>query len=240
MREMDGIHVWIGIGLLGPLLLGIVMIPLRTLTPASNLAFVFLAFTIVVAELGGRTAALVTAVASATSLDFFLTEPYLRLTMDRNDDVIAFLALGGCGLIAAAFGKRRGRWTEVARRAGDNLDIVRMLIWQLRGNAPLDEALETLRQTFRLRATALRDANERVVAIAGAAAEGLAIPMTRLDPDRLVPVGDLRGRIPIGPKGIRLPAAGGRLRLRSETGTVALDLWAGAGTELGPDELRTL
>ena len=78
MREVDEVHVWIGVGLLGSLLLGIALIPLRSLTPACNLAFAFLAFTIIVAELGGRMAALVTAVASATSLDFFLTEPYLR------------------------------------------------------------------------------------------------------------------------------------------------------------------
>jgi K+-sensing histidine kinase KdpD len=80
MREVD--HVWVGVGLLGSLLLGIALMPLRSLAPACNLAFVFLAFTIIVAELGGRMAALVTAVASAASLDFFLTEPYFRLTIN--------------------------------------------------------------------------------------------------------------------------------------------------------------
>ena len=70
--------------------------------------------------------------------------------------------------------------------------------------------------------------------MAGAEAEALSIPATRLDPDRLVPVGDARGRIPIGPNGVRLPAAGGRLRLRNEAGIVALDLWAGGAAELGP------
>ena len=51
--------------------------PGRTLTAAANLAFVFVAFTIVVAELGGRQAALVTALVSAMALNFFLAEPYL-------------------------------------------------------------------------------------------------------------------------------------------------------------------
>ena len=154
MREVD--HVWVGVGLLGSLLLGIALMPLRSLTPACNLAFAFLALTIIVAELGGRMAALVTALASATSLDFFLTEPYFRLTIARPDDLAAFLALAVCGLIAAAFGRRRGRWSEVARRAGDDLDIVRVLVWQLRGGAPLDETLETLRESFRLGALVLR------------------------------------------------------------------------------------
>ena len=48
-------------GTLGSMLLAIVLIPLRTQVAASNLAFVFIAFTIVVAELGGRGAALITA-----------------------------------------------------------------------------------------------------------------------------------------------------------------------------------
>ena len=239
MREVDEVHVWIGVGLLGSLLLGIALIPLRSLTPACNLAFAFLAFTIIVAELGGRMAALVTAVASATSLDFFLTEPYFRLTMTKPDDVVAFLALAACGLIAAAFGKRRGRWSEVARRAGDDLDIVRVLVWQLRGGAPLDETLETLRQSFRLRALVLRGPDERIVGTAGL--DGAPpIPAAPLDPDRLVPFEDDRGRIPIDVKGVRLPAAGGQLRLRSNAGMVALDLWAGDTDGLSGHEIRAL
>ena len=160
--------------------------------------------------------------------------------MTRSDDVVAFLALAVCGLIAAAFGRRRGRWSEVARRAGDDLDIVRVLVWQLRGGAPLDETLETLRESFRLRALALRGPDERVLATARRDDAPLPVPTTELDPDRLVPFEDRGGRIPIGVKGVRLPAAGGRLRLRSDAGVVALDLWAGDLDGLTPDEMRTL
>ena len=52
-------------GALGSLTLGAVLVPLRSHLAASNLAFVFIAFTIVVAELGGRVAALVTALCRA-------------------------------------------------------------------------------------------------------------------------------------------------------------------------------
>ena len=99
MRDENEARVWIVTGAVGAMVLGIVLIPLRTLTVAANLAFVFVAFTIIVAELGGRQAALVTAVVSAMSLNFFLTEPYLTLTISKPDDVIAFLAL------AALWGK---------------------------------------------------------------------------------------------------------------------------------------
>src|SRR5262249_55321762 len=98
---------WMAIGGFGALIFGGVPVPLRPVTSASNLAFAFLAFTIVIAEVGGRSAALLTAVVSAMSLNFFLTEPYLTLTITKPDDVVAFLALAVCGLIAAAFGRRR-------------------------------------------------------------------------------------------------------------------------------------
>jgi K+-sensing histidine kinase KdpD len=57
---------------------GMLLTTVRDLTTASNLAFVFLLWTIVVAELGGRGAALATAVISALSLNVFLTKPYFR------------------------------------------------------------------------------------------------------------------------------------------------------------------
>src|SRR5262249_32620298 len=80
MSREDPIEVWMATAGLGAVALGIALVPLRAVTSASNLAFVFLAFTVVVAELGGRGPALLAAVVSAMSLDFFLTEPYLRLT----------------------------------------------------------------------------------------------------------------------------------------------------------------
>jgi len=85
MARQDSESSWIAIGALGSMALGVGLIPLRTARSASNLAFAFLALTIVVAELGGRAAALATAVVSALSLNFFLTEPYLTLTIHRSE-----------------------------------------------------------------------------------------------------------------------------------------------------------
>ena len=157
-KQDDGL-VWIVTGGLGSMALAVLLIPLRTLTPASNLAFVFLAFTIVVAELGGRSAALVTALVSGMSLNFFLTEPYLTLAIEKRDDVIAFFALLGCGLIAAWFGKRRAALSEVASRAGTELDVLKKLVDQLRAGAPLDEILGDLQD--QLRAWGARAARRR-------------------------------------------------------------------------------
>src|SRR6266702_1197644 len=237
MKEQDEIRVWVVAGAAGSLVLSIVLIPFRTLTAASNLAFVFLAFTIVVAELGGRPAALVTAIVSAMSLNFFLTEPYLTLTITKPDDVIAFVALAACGLIAAAFGKRRERWSERAGRAGKELDLVKGLVEKLTDGIPLDEILGDLRRAFGLRAVALRDARERILAAVplGSTPE---VPAAQLTPDTLVPSDERRLRF--GARGLRLPEGGGRLSLRTDRGSVSLDLWEADVQGLSLDESRTL
>ena len=74
-----------GAGPLAAMLLGIFLIPLRGVTTASNLSFAFIALTLVVSKVGGRWAAVATALVSALSLNFFLTQPYLHLAIhDQN------------------------------------------------------------------------------------------------------------------------------------------------------------
>ena len=238
MRREDEIRVWIVAGALGSMALGVALIPLRSLTSASNLAFVFLGFTIIVAELGGRSAALVTALLSAMSLDFFLTEPYLTLTISKREDVVAFVALAACGLIAAAFGRRRERWSELAGRAGKDLDVVEKLVEQLRGGVSLDEILGELKRSFGLSAMVLRDAAERILAAVPAGSAPALIPEVQLAPDTLLPSDGSRLRV--GFRGLRLPEGGGRLRLGRDDGLVSLDLWEGDVQGFGLEESRTL
>ncbi len=238
MKEQDEIRVWVVAGAAGSLVLSIVLIPFRTLTAASNLAFVFLAFTIVVAELGGRPAALVTAIVSAMSLNFFLTEPYLTLTITKPDDVIAFLALAVCGLIAAAFGKRRERLSEVADRAGKELAILSRLVEQLRDGIPLDEVLGGLKGSFALGAIVLRGAEDRLLGAAPIGSGSTLFAESELDPDTLFPSHEARLRF--GARGLRLPEGGGRLRLQTNRGAVSLELWEADVQGLSLDESRTL
>ena len=189
MAKQDDGLMWMVAGGLGSMVLAVVLVPLRTLTPASNLAFVFLAFTIVVAELGGRAAALVTALVSGMSLNFFLTEPYLTLTIEKWDDVIAFFALIGCGLIAAWFGKRRAGLSEVVSRAGTELDVLKRLVDQLTAGAPLDEILGSLRQSFGLSALVLRDADDRSPRRGSGGFVTSVEPGSPADPGDTLPVG---------------------------------------------------
>jgi Domain of unknown function (DUF4118) len=150
MAREDTDLVWIVSGSLGAMALGIVLIPFRTLTVASNLAFVFLVFTIIVAELGGRAAGLATAVVSSLSLNFFLTTPYLSLTIHQPDDVIAFVALAVSGLVAAAFGLRRARSSELLGRTRHDVEALAQIAEALGAGAPLASVLEDVRRAFRL------------------------------------------------------------------------------------------
>lgn len=238
MSRTDDIRVWIVTGALGSMVLAIALIPLRTLVAASNLAFVFMAFTIIVAELGGRGPALVTALVSAMSLNFFLTEPYLTLSITKREDVIAFFALAACGLIAAAFGRRRERLSEAVGRADRELAILNRLVERARSGRPLDGQLQDLRTEFDLGGLVLREASGRVLAAAPSDAGSRSTPRLALSSDTLFAVDDVSPRI--GTKGLRLPEGGGRLTLQTARGAVSLDLWEGNDQGFGQDESRTL
>ena len=109
MKDHEDRTIYIAMGPLAAILLGFALMPLRDAVIASNFTFPFIILTILVAEFGGRPAAVATAIVSALSLDFFLTQPYMRLTIQGKHDITAFLGLAACGLVAAALASRRDR-----------------------------------------------------------------------------------------------------------------------------------
>jgi two-component system sensor histidine kinase KdpD len=229
--------IWLAVGVAGALALGVALTPLRGATAASNLAFAFLAFTVVIAELGGRGAALTTAVASTMSLNFFLMEPYLTLSIDKTDDAIAFVAMAACGLVVGSFGRRRVRSAAAVSRTRSDLDALRRIARRVEAGEPWDGVLDELRRAFGLERLALRGADERLLATAPADARATAIPTTLLEPEGLL-AADGRTLV-LGPRGFRLPEGGGRLRLAAAPG-VALDLWAGDAQGLPLDDRKAL
>jgi Domain of unknown function (DUF4118) len=104
---------------LGPIAavaLGALLIPFREIVPVSAFPFVFATLTVAASEWGGRGVGVATALCSALSLDFFLTKPYLTLEISDKHDVIAFVGLTICGLVAAGFGARNRRSSSQAGR----------------------------------------------------------------------------------------------------------------------------
>jgi two-component system sensor histidine kinase KdpD len=237
MSQNDRGAVWFVIGVGGAVTFGVMLTPLRTLTTASTLAFVFIALTIVVAEMGGRGPGLATAVVSALSLNFFLTEPYLSLEIDKPGDVAAFVALAACGLIAAAFGKRRVRTAEQVSRTRGDLEVLGRTAASLAARAPIEDVLEDLRRFFGLGGLVLRRADERLIAAAPASQAALPPPSTQLDPSTLV-ASNTRVHT-LGRTGFRFPQGGGRLPLQARE-PLLLDMWEGNTEGLTLDERRAL
>jgi hypothetical protein len=229
--------VWFVIGVGGAVALGVVLTSLRAVVSASNLAFVFIALTIVVAEMGGRGAGLATALVSALSLNFFLTEPYMSLEIHKPGDLGAFLALAACGLVAAAFGKRRVRTAEQATRTRGDLEVLGRITASLAARTPVEDVLEELRRSFGVGGLVLRRADERLIAAAPARQAELPPPSTQLEPSTLAPAGS--GEHRLGRTGFRFPEGGGRLPLPGRE-PVVLDLWEGNTEGLTLDERRAL
>jgi hypothetical protein len=207
--------------------MGMALVPLRGVTVASNFTFVFLALIIGVAELGGRGPALATAVSSALSLNFFLTEPYQRLTISSRDDVIAFVGLAGCGLLAAFLGAQRNERKAALRAAQGRLALLHTGLDQLESARPLDErmaeVLEALRAAGPVEAAVLRDTHDRVLG-ASKRAHALPVPERVLEPHGVLPPIDARvsGR----PKSVRLPRDGRRVAVLVMHRQVGwLDVW---------------
>ncbi len=198
---------YLALGPMAGILLGAALVPLRGYTTASNFAFVFVALTIVVAELGGRWAAVATALCSGLSLDFFLTEPYMQLTMYEKHDVIAVVGMTVCGLIAAAFGSQRGQRTAALAAVRGQLDLLHAALRE--GDATeaveprLSKILRVSRDALPLAAAVVRDERDQVLASSDPADERRPVPHAVLHPDALA-IPDEGGRIALAFGGRRL------------------------------------
>jgi hypothetical protein len=204
---------WAGGGVIAAVLLGMVLVPVRELTSASNLTFAFLALTIVVAELGGGAAAVATALASSLSLDFFLTRPYLRLEIANKHDLIAFLGLTACGLVAAAVGSHQSGRAAALRACRARGQLVRFGLEQLAKGIPRELALARVLDAslgaLPASDAAVHDTSGNLLAATGKA-RGRVAPTARLDVLATPSAAGEPGPA-LPPEGVRVPlVAGGR------------------------------
>ena len=174
---------------------------------------------------------------SALSLNFFLTEPYLSLAIDKPGDIAAFIALAACGLIAAAFGRRRVRTAAQVSRTRGELEVLGRTAASLAARAPIEDVLEDLRRAFGLGGLVLRRADEHLIAAAPPSQASLPPPSAELEPSTLAAT---HARVhELGRTGFRFPPGGGRLPLQGRDPLV-LDLWEGNTEGLTLDERRAL
>ncbi len=239
MKNSENLII-IAFGPLAAILLGMVLVPFRNVTSASNMTFLFLILTILIAEYGGRWAAFATALSSAVSLDFFLTEPYLRLAIKGIHDIIAFAGLTVCGLMVAAFSSRRGKDESELSSLHGQLDLLHAAASNLtsaaRLEAQLGKVLDALRSCFPLRAAAIRDESNKVLAAFAARSAATPVPAQVLSPQTLV----LNGTVTEGRQAVPFPSEGGRVILVGGGRHIGwMDLW-GNGAPATVEMRRTL
>jgi uncharacterized protein DUF4118 len=242
MRDDYESMFYLPAGPIAAIVLGTVLVPLRELTNSANFIFVFMILIIVVAEFGGRWAAIATAATSAMSLDFFLTRPYMSLMIEDKHDIVAFGGLMVCGLVAAAIGSRRGAAFEVLKATGARLDLLHGVLRQTEEAGPLEvrleEALRASREALPLAGLVLRDARGSVLATSGRSPEPRPDPALSILPDALLSPNVSGADLPR--RGLPLPAEGARLPLEAGGRQVGwLDLW-GDGTAANLQARRTL
>lgn len=237
MRPGQESLFYAGAGPLAALLLGAALVPLRGTTHASNLAFAFLVLTLVVAELGGHGASLATALTSALSLDFFLTQPYGRLSMSDKHDVLAFVGLAVSGLLVASLGSTRNRRIRELETQARRHESLRGLLRSWNGadigGAPMDRALRACADAFPVAAMVLRDPRDEAVWASGTAAGLRRLPAAHAIAASLAESHEPRDA-PFPEAGMRIPLAGPRGSLVGR-----LDVW-GNGAPADAEARRAL
>lgn len=241
MEESERLF-YLGAGPLAAILLGMALVPVREFTTASNFTFVFLVLTIAVAEFGGRWPAVATALCSALSLDFFLTQPYLRLAIEGKNDIIAFIGLTASGLLVAALAAQRADRNASLRSAREQLDLLHFALGQWGRGIPLEprlmEVLRDCRAAFSITGAVIRDKHNHVLAASEPKRAAMEVPAQVLDADTLLPPGAAGpGRIR---EGIAFPKEGVRLSLAVGSRQVGwLDVW-GSGAPASSQSLEGL
>ena len=112
--------------ILAPLLTCAILATFRDSVTAATAVLVLVLWVVAAAATGDRAAGILAAVSGGVWFDFFLTEPYLRLTIHGSDDVEATLLLVlislavteiACGATASSSRPRGARATSTASSA---------------------------------------------------------------------------------------------------------------------------
>jgi hypothetical protein len=115
------------IAALAPIAVAAAMVPLRDTVDNTNIAHGMVLVVLAAALTGGRAAGAVAAVTSALAFDFFLTRPYLSLTIDATDDVVTTVLLLPVGLLVGSVAVRGRRARAEVRAASDQMHRVHRL-----------------------------------------------------------------------------------------------------------------
>ncbi len=127
------------IGGIGPIVVAGALVALRNEVDNANLALALVVVVVVAAAAGGRGAGVLAAIVAAVSYDFFLTRPYLSLSIKSADDVETTIFLLVIGLLVGEIVVRARRTQRLAARGASEIARLHRVAELAVGGAPIDE-----------------------------------------------------------------------------------------------------
>jgi hypothetical protein len=126
---------------IGPIAVAGLLTLVRDDVDNANLALVMVLLVVTAGAVGGRGPGLFAAVITTLSYDFFLTKPYLSLTIDGADDIETTIILLVIGLIVGQIGVVARRHRSEAERGSDEVARLHRVAERAAGGAPVDEVV---------------------------------------------------------------------------------------------------
>ena len=132
----------VALAALAPIAVAAILVPLRDDFVSTNLALILVVFVVLGGVVAGRAGGALAAITAAISFDFFLTKPYLSLSINKADDVETTILLLIVGLIVGQIAVRSALHREAAERGRSEISrLSRVADLVARGEDPADVLL---------------------------------------------------------------------------------------------------
>jgi K+-sensing histidine kinase KdpD len=142
-KESSGIAI--SVGAIVAIALAGLLVPLRDWLAPTNVALLLAIVVVGAAMLGGRLAGASTSVAASLAFDFFHTQPYYSLRIDKREDVIASVLLLVLGLSVGELAVRRAGSQEQAQQHAQSASRLEQVAAIVAAGKDLDEVWPVVR-----------------------------------------------------------------------------------------------
>lgn len=112
----------------------------------ANVALILMAIVVVAGIVGGRVAGITVAVVASLSFNFFHTQPYQSLRINRGNDAITAALLFVSGLVVGEVANRHRQAKEVATSRGVEVERLHDLAHRVVETRPLAEVWDVVRR----------------------------------------------------------------------------------------------
>lgn len=112
----------------------------------ANVALILMAIVVVAGILGGRVAGITVALTASLSFNFFHTQPYQSLRIDRGNDAITAALLFISGLVVGEVANRRRKANKVATSRSVEVERLHDLARRVAEARPLAEVWDAVRR----------------------------------------------------------------------------------------------